>query len=585
MSVESSIDPRIQEALSHHQGGRFQEARAIYEALLAENPEHAEAAHLLGIALHQQNQNREALPFLDRALELNPQNPGYHYNRGVVLQQLLLLPEAEATYRRVIALDPSHQSAWVNLGNLLSDVGRFGESCDCHRNALNLQPGDPDHHLRLARSLRMLGDIENALSHLGCAIELRPGDSKIHSALLFTSQYEPGISLPELERRHRIWASTLPPPVPAEGGEFSLSLSSPPFRIGFLSPDLGNHPVGIFVAPLLERLKDSPEVITICLNDRREEDEYITRNRAAANEWIEAGGLSDAALYQVLVDSKLDLLIELAGHTDNNRLPVLARRPASIQATWAGYVGTTGLDAIDYLIADAYHCPDGSEDHYSETLLRFPNGYIPWEPPSYAPDPGPLPVLHSGRPTFGCLNNPSKLTPPTLRIWSQVLQAVPEARLLLKYKGMDDPAVQRRIKGLLSAYGVHPDRVEMRGQSQHRDHLAVFQEIDVALDPTPYSGGVSTCEALWMGVPVVTCPGSTFASRHSLSHIINAGFPDLITSTPREYVAKAAQLVADPIALADRRKQMRPTMANSPLCDLDGFAEDFLSAVWVVAGA
>ncbi|MFV1996153.1 MAG: hypothetical protein ACC661_12015, partial [Verrucomicrobiales bacterium] len=244
-----------------------------------------------------------------------------------------------------------------------------------------------------------------------------------------------------------------------------------------------------------------------------------------------------------------------------------------------------GLESIDYLITDAFHSPDGSEQHYSETLLRFPGDYIPWEPPSYAPEPGPLPLLANGFPTFGCLNNPSKLTTPTLRLWATLLRELPEARLILKYKGMDDRAVKERVLGLFAVFGVDPGRVEMLGHTQHGDHLAMFQRIDIALDPMPYSGGLSTCEAVWMGVPVVTRPGDTFASRHSLSHLNNAGIADTVVDSSEAYVAKAVELAADPDALAARRSSMRATIAASPLCDLHGFAADFVAAIQVVTEA
>lgn len=581
--MANSSDPRIQEALSLHQSGRFDAAIQTYESILAESPQHAEALHLLGLAQHQTGNDTRAATLLAKAVELNPQDPGYRYNLGVVLQKLGKNEEAEAAYRQVISQDAASVSAWVNLGNLLGDMGKFGDSCDCHRNALRIQPDEAEHHLRLARSLRLMGEIETAMSHLGIAASLKPESNAVHSALLFTSQYEPGINLPELERRHEAWAARIPKP--DISGDSGISIAEPPFRVGFLSPDFGNHPVGIFAAPLLERLQKRTDIETICFNDRHTTDEFTKRNQQAANRWIEVASHSDDQLYDAIAAEKLDVLIELTGHTDNNRLAVMARRPASIQVTWAGYVGTTGLEAIDYLITDAFHCPDGSEQYYAETLLRFPNDYISWEPPSYAPEPGPAPLTMNGHPTFGCLNNPSKLTTPTLKLWSSLMRSVPNARLFLKYKGMDDPAVRRRVLGIFAVHGVAPERIDMVGQTTHGDHLAAFQMVDVALDPMPYSGGISTCEALWMGVPVVTLPGDTFASRHSLSHLSNAGLEDTVATTPMEYVSKAIELVSDPYTLSERRESMRKKMAVSPLCDLDGYAEDFASAIRVISGA
>ena len=578
--MSSSNDPRFQEAFALYQNGRLTAAQEICEAILGENADHPEAVHLLGVIHHQRGDQPRAAALLERAVALALEDLAYRYNLAVVLQKIGRLEEAETCYRRVVAHDPANLSTWVNLGNLLCDTGQFGEACDCHRNALRLQPDGSKNHLLLARSLRLMGEIESSLSHLGIAVTLAPDDHQVHSALLFTSQYEPGIQLAELDRRHRDWAALLAPKT--RSAQTRTVSNKPPFRVGFLSPDLGIHPVGIFLAPLLERLRDQPEIETICFNDREIPDEFTLRNRAAANDWAEIAGLSDDELFELLDGSSLDVLVELTGHTDQNRLPVVARRPAPVQMSWAGYVGTTGLDSIDYLITDAFHSPDGSDQHYSETLLRFPHDYIPWEPPLYAPEPGPLPLIANGFPTFGCLNNPAKLTAPTLRVWATLLRALPDARLILKYLGMDDRAVKERVLGLFAVFGVAPDRIEMLGQTQHRDHLSVFQRIDVALDPTPYSGGLSTCESVWMGVPVVTCPGDTFASRHSLSHLNNAGLPDTVVDSPEAYVKKAIELVSDADALADRRSSMRSTVAASPLCDLDRFAADFIAAIRVV---
>lgn len=580
---EPPADP-LQDALHLHGAGRLDEALQAYQAILLESPEHPDALHLSGIVLHQQGRHEPALAMMEKAVRLLPQHSGYHYNYGVVLQELLRIPEAEGAYRHAIALDPQNISAWVNLGNLLADDGRLGESANCHRNALQLQPDAAEHHIRLGRSLRLMGDIEGALSHLGSALNREPHNELAHSSLLFTSQYESGIGLAELHRRHLRWAERFPRPAvsgPATGGDRSTDR---PLRVGFLSPDLGNHPVGIFLAPLLERLKGSSRVVTVCFNDQKKQDEFRARNRAAAAEWHDIAGLSDDALEALLKESDLDILIELAGHTDSNRLPLLARKPVPIQISWAGYVGTTGLEAIDYLLTDALHSPDGTENFHSETLLRFPCDYIPYEPPPYSPPVSPLPLRERGYPTFGCLNNPTKLTTDTIRLWSDLLNALPRARLLLKYKGMDDPAVQDRIRGLFRVRGITPDRIDMLGGTTHVEHLVVFGQVDVALDPIPYSGGLSTCEAIWMGVPVVTRPGDNFASRHSLSHLTNAGLPDTVARDDEDYLRIAIDLVTHPERLEARRASMREGIRRSPLCDLDGFANDFITAMMTITG-
>lgn len=579
--MSSSPSTPFEKAFAFHQKGQLAEAYEIYQQLLSNQPDHPELLHMAGLVLHQMGNHDAAVPLLSKAVSFAPENSGYLYNLGVVLQRVQRLEDSESCYRKVIALDPGNLSAWINLGNQLSTSGRFGEACECHRNTLRLQPENGENHARLARALRMMGDIENSLAHLGIAISLSPDDLQTGSELLFTSQYEPGVSLADLAWRHGEWASKIPE---TKTTAQDLKVPSSPLRVGFLSPDFGNHPVGIFIAPLLERLKKHADIIAICFSDREFEDEFALRNREAANEWHLVYGMPDNLLEERVRSASLDILIELTGHTEQNRMPLLKRRLAPIQMSWAGYVGTTGLDAIDFLLTDAYHCPDGSEDYYFETLLRFPNDYIPYEPPSYAPLPGALPMLRNGHATFGCLNNPAKLTGATIKLWAQILREAPDSRMILKYKGMDDSSVRDRVLGLFSVHGVDPQRIEMLGQTNHKDHLSVFQKIDVALDPLPYSGGLSTCEAIWMGVPVITFPGDTFASRHSLSHLSNAGFPQFAATDQNDYARKALNLIGNPKSLALLREEMRDTVSASPLCDLDAYADDFVAAIKLVAG-
>ncbi len=574
MSESASQIPTLEVALALHQDGKLAEAAVIYDSLLEQMPGHAEALHLSGLLLHQSGKSEAGLARIELAVQTDPTNGIYLYNRGVILQEAGRASEAVEMYRKCLGVSPSHVSAWVNLGNLLAEHGQLGEALDCHRNAAKLEPESEGHQARIAHDLRLIGDIEGALAILGFLVGRNPGNDAVWSSMLFASQYEGGIRRAELHQRHLRWGARFAPTAPS--GKRSRK---GPLKIGFLSPDLGNHPVGILVAPLLERLAKEDGVETICFNDRKGVDEYLIRNRTSSGRWHDVANLGDDELESAIRDVGLDVLIDLCGHGDQNRIRVLAAKPAPIQMTWAGYTGTTGLAAIDYLICDAFHASRGCESDYTEKLLRLPRNYVPWEAPGYAPDPGSPPLLEKGFATFGCFNNPTKLTAPTLALWARVLDRVPRSRLLLKYKGLHDPVVMQRVTGLLSVHGVSPDRIGFMGQTNHRDHLGAFAGVDVALDPTPYSGGVSTCEAIWMGVPVVTLPGETFASRHSLSHLSNAGVSDTIARDEDDYVRIAAELVADPDALANRRTTMRAKIADSPLLDLDSYSRDFLAAI------
>jgi predicted O-linked N-acetylglucosamine transferase (SPINDLY family) len=309
-------------------------------------------------------------------------------------------------------------------------------------------------------------------------------------------------------------------------------------------------------------------------------DDLTDRMIAASTAWRHARGLSDEELADQIRADRIDLLFDLGGHTADNRLLVFARKPAPIQLTWIGYVGTTGLSAIDYLVADRRHVPEGSESHYRERVIRLPDGYICYDPPTYAPAVLPPPASAQGCVTFGCFNSPAKIGPDVLAAWMMVLLGVPGSRLLLKYKGMDDPATGRLLRGFFADGGVAPERIELHGVTRHDDALATYGRVDIALDTFPYSGGLTTCEALWMGVPVVTWPGETFAGRHSLSHLSNVGLTETVARRDRShYVEIAVGLARDLPRLAGLREELRPRMAGSPLCDGDRLARNLLASL------
>ena len=272
---------------------------------------------------------------------------------------------------------------------------------------------------------------------------------------------------------------------------------------------------------------------------------------------------------------RIDILFDLSGHTSGHRLLVFARRPAPIQITWIGYVGTTGLAAIDYLIADRFHVPPGAETQYREKVLRMPDGYVCFDPPAEAPPVGPLPARGSGHVTFGSFNNVPKLSSEVIALWARIVGRVPDSRLLLISPALGSAAVRERITAGFVAAGGDRTRLEIRGSLGRPDLLAAYNQVDLALDPFPYSGGVTTCEALWMGVPVVTYPGETFAGRHALSHLSNVGLTETVAADPGDYVERAVRLAEDLPHLAALRSGLRDGMANSPLCNGERFTPSF----------
>jgi predicted O-linked N-acetylglucosamine transferase (SPINDLY family) len=287
-----------------------------------------------------------------------------------------------------------------------------------------------------------------------------------------------------------------------------------------------------------------------------------------AQSWENVSLLDDDALARRARELGIDILIDLGGHGDAARMAACARRLAPVQIKWVGMQNhSSGLPEMDWFLTDRWETPPALESLYSERLLRMPDGYVCYSPPAYAPDVVPAPVLRNGFTTFGCFNNIAKITPRAIATWCEIMRAVPGSRLILKTHQLSDAPTAALFCNAFSRAGIDPARIEARGSSPHRQFLASYNEIDIVLDPFPYSGGLTTCEALWMGVPTVTLPGEIFASRHSASHLSNAGFPEWVARDHADYVTMAVTRARDAAGIVAVRERMRAKVASSPLCD------------------
>jgi predicted O-linked N-acetylglucosamine transferase (SPINDLY family) len=419
-----------------------------------------------------------------------------------------------------------------------------------------------------------MGQAEAGVRWMRRGLAAAPDDARIHSNLLMTLQYLPGIGAAEMLDEHRAWdaahglAHRPPtPPVPRPG---------PPgrrVRIGYVSPDFRIHPIGYFLLGVV-MAHDRERFEVACYATSAATDGLTRAFRERADRWVPCWQDSDAELAARIRADGIDILVDLSGHTDGNRLGTFARRAAPVQATWAGYVGTTGLSAMDYLISDHIHSPAGAERFAVERIARMPNGYVCYAPPLRAPEPGPPPALASGVVTFGCFNNAAKLNGGVVALWSRLLRGRPERRLRLQSARLDLPEAREPLVAAFEARGVDRSQLDIRGFVPPDDLVAAYREVDIALDPFPYSGGLTTLEALWMGVPVVTRPGERFCSRHSASHLTNVGLQGFVAATDEDYLGIAEAWSADLGRLATLRAALRERMLASPLCDWGGFTAD-----------
>jgi protein O-GlcNAc transferase len=559
--------------------GRLDEAVASYRRAIELQPDLDPAHFNLGNVLGRQGRLNEAVASYRRAIELQPNGIASHFNLGNALKSQGKPDEAIASYRRAIALDPAQYTAHFNLANVLWERGKSAEAAVSYWQSLKLKPDYASAYNNIAAMLWARARTGEATAYHRRALELAPDNRAFHSNLLFCLQYDPAMTPGALLVEHRAYGASLPaaPRVHANPRDPDKRLN-----IGYVSPDLHQHPVGFLLTPVLAA-HDRNNFAIHCYYGHRAEDGITAFLKGRAHVWRSTAGIGDDAMSAMIEQDAIDILVDLSGHTAENRLPVFARRPAPVQATWAGYEGTTGVTAIDYLITDRWQSPPGSERYAVEKLLRLPDGYLCWAVPSHAPDVAALPASDAGAVTFACLNNLAKINAVVIALWGQLLRQLPASRLVLKSRELRDPAARERIHALFAVEGVATARVVLEEPSPHPEYIARYNDIDIALDPFPFSGGATTIEALWMGVPVVTLGGERFASRHSLSHLNNAGLGELVADSPEAYLRIASQLAHDLPRLAALRAGMRERLRGSPLLRSERFTrglEQAFRAMW-----
>ncbi len=428
------------------------------------------------------------------------------------------------------------------------------------------------------------GEAEEALRLTRRALRLRPDRPDGLSNLLIGLQYGDNRSPLELFAEHRRFDALVGRPRTAHHARHGNDPDPDrPLRVGYVSNDFRQHVASCFFEPLLA-CHDPARVEAFCYSDTVSPDAVTRRLTALASGWRDTVGLDEAELAQWIRDDRIDILVDLGGHSAGNRLTVFARRPAPIQVTWLAYPDTTGLSAMDYRLVDAITDPEGIADGLaSETLVRLPDGFLCYWPPHGAPEPGPSPAA-AGPVTFGSFNRMAKVTPAVVALWAAVLRRVPESRLLMKSIGIGSPAVRGRIEAQLRDHGVDPARLETVSWSPTwLEHLALYRRIDIALDCFPYNGTTTSCEALWMGVPMIGLLGDRHAARVGASLMSRIGLSELVARDAADYVEIAARLASDRERLASLRAGMRDRLRASPLCDGPGFArrvEDAYRGMW-----
>jgi len=561
--------------------GELDAALAAYRQALTLNPNFYPALNNAGHILKEQGKLTEAIATLQRAIALRPDDVEAYNNLGNALKAQGNGAAAVACYRRALELAPQRASTYYNLGNTLQDMGAYEAAVAAYRQALARQPDYVEVFHNLGSALSSQGKAAAALACLRHALDLQPDFDLARSSLLFHLNYESdcppaeylaearrfGASLAQRAQPYTAWPK-------AEARDARL-----PLRVGLVSGDLRMHPVGYFLESVLAHLLPNRIELHAYVTGAQE-DALTARLKPRFTGWRSLMGLSDAAAAAAIHADGIQILIDLAGHTLHNRLPVFAWKPAPVQVAWLGYFASTGLDAIDYILADRYVLPPAEQAHFVEQAWRLPDSYLCFTPPTPDVAVGPLPLLATGTPTFGCFNRLSKLNDAVIDLWVRVLQAAPQARLLLKAKELLEPSAQAATRARFVARGIAAERILTEGYTPRTDYLDNYNRVDIALDPFPFPGGTTTVEALWMGVPVLTLRGDRFLSHAGESLLHTAGLSTWIAADADEYVAKACAYVHDVSALAACRAGLRARLLASPLCDAPRFA-GHLETAWL----
>jgi predicted O-linked N-acetylglucosamine transferase (SPINDLY family) len=546
--------------------GRTDDMLAAFRRVIELDPTVADAYLFLGMAFKERGCLQEAADFLRRGAELAPTSAEAHVALGNVLSSQDRPDEAVACYRKALGLQPGDAGAHNCLGVALRAQNQFDQARACYETAVRLQPDHAIAHGNLANLLLDMGQVEEAETFFLRSLALRPQEHRVHSNYLFCTNHSLRLGAAEVLAEHRKWEK-----VHAAWGPFLPHRNDPApdrrLRIGYLSGDFRNHAAAKFFGPILAR-HDRERFEITCYSEWSRPDHVTAQLRSLAHRWRPTYTLSDAELDILIRGDGIDVLVDMSGHTAGNRLRALTYRPAPVQVTYLGYLNTTGLTSVDYLLTDDVLHPPGSPSYTTEELFRLPRGYYCFDAGEGSADVGPLPARARGHVTFGSFQSLAKLNGHVLDLWARVLHALPTSRLLLFRDSLEEQA-RDRFRQALAARGIPAERLDLRQGHSGAGYLAVCNEIDVCLDTFPYSGGTTTCESLWMGVPVIALPGDRMFSRTSAMVLTRLGLPELIARTPEDYVAIARHLASSLDHLAGLRAGLRQRM-RATLCDAAG---------------
>ncbi len=555
-------------------------ALPAFQRTAALMPADADAHFKLGAAFFQQGRVADAEACYRRVAELRPESAEAHNNYAAILFERGKISEAVRSARRAVRLKPEYAEAHNNLGTFLRELGQFEEALASYAEATKRNPNSYKSFGNLGNLYKEIGDLDAALASYRRALEIKPDLAEAYSNMLFVCNYMAGYSPEDCLEQARVFGKLFSEKASARFTSWQCDKSPKRLRVGLVSGDLRVHSVGHFLEGFLSQM-DTARIEFIAYPTYHKEDDLTRRIRPFFSEWRPLFGMNDEAAARLIHGDGVHVLIDVSGHTANNRLPVFAYKPAPVQISWLGFPYTTGVGEIDYILGDTLAIPVAHEGHFTERVWRLPDSYLCFSPPAYPLQVSALPANENGFVTFGSFNNLTKMNDDVVALWSRVLLQAPGSVLYLKSAQLNDERICEQTRQRFASCGVTPERLLLAGRSASiAEHLAEYAKVDIALDPFPYPGVTTSVEALWMGVPVLTLSGDRFLSLTAKSVACYAGLPNWVAADKDDFVRKAAEYSSNTRGLAALRTGLRDQVLASPIFDAPRFARNFEQALW-----
>jgi protein O-GlcNAc transferase len=585
-----SIKPSSAESYNNlgialNEQGKFAEALNIYQKAISLKPDYAQAHNNLGIVFENQGKPNEAIICYQKAISIKPDYAQAYSNFGNALKDQGKFDEALDSYQKAITIKPDYAQAYYNFGNTIIKNGNLEDAILSYQKAIKIKPDYAEAHTNLGNALQDQWKLEEAISSHKKAIAIKPDYAVAHSNLILCMQYgkfsqhtlyEESLLWDQIHSKHNKTHNT--PYINSPDPHRLL-------RIGIVSADLRRHSIAYFFEPFISH-HDKSHFVFVCYSNSISDDDVTYRLKSHSIDWRTIVRMSDEEVEKQIIQDKIDILIDLSGHSGGNRLSLFTRKPAPIQINWMGHANTTGVSTMDYRITDHIADPPGVDNEpHSENLMRLPKGLYCYRFPEATPPISDLPSATGKGVVFGSFNNIVKLNVPVIKLWATLLKGVPNSRLLLKHQSFSCKTTRDQFLSIFDSFGVSSSQVEYLPRTTTLEgHLQLYNQIDIGLDPFPFNGATTTCEAMLMGVPVIVLRGQRHAARVGASLLSQIGMESLIAENESQYIEIATALANDRKYLSELRKLLREKMIASPLCDHKGFTnsmENLLRGAWV----